>query len=104
VDQALGGAQAHADCHQPGLCPVVQVPFHPAQLGGGGIDRVLAGLREPLHPAGQRGQLAAPGERARGQQQRPPAEVSRRPGQDLAAPAARHPPRQEHGEQHRSGD
>ena len=45
--------QVHAQRDQAGLGPVVQIPLDPAQLGSGGVERVAAGLGQPLDPAGQ---------------------------------------------------
>ena len=47
-----------SDRDHPGLRAVVQVPLDAAELGGGGVDRVAAGLGEGLHPLGQ---LLGPG-------------------------------------------
>ena len=50
VHQALGHAEAHRHRDQPGLRAVVEVALDPAQLGRGVVDRVGAGLGQPLHP------------------------------------------------------
>ena len=50
VHQALGHAEAHRQRDQPGLGAVVQVALDPAQLGGGVVDGVGAGLGQLLHP------------------------------------------------------
>jgi hypothetical protein len=76
--QLLGEAEAHAERHQTGLRPVVQVALDATQLGGRVVDRLGAGrrhLRDPAleHRAGRsEHRLVEPGPATDQQRDEPP--------------------------------